>query len=128
LLPTPAVVLKAVLDVDSTCALPAAAWPGMPTPRPVVAVAGPDQYATALLGSVSGVVAVPVVNDVAVTAVVHAPSSSPRASVTVTAPSCAVIVAAPTAAEPRAAVAGVVMLSAPALRMKVTVVSPDGAA
>src|SRR5258705_1803752 len=74
---------------------------------------------------VSAAVPPPVVNFDDRAVLVQLPLSSPRPSVTLTVPSCAVMVPAPTDAEPRLTVVpGAVMLSAPPFRVKVVVVVP----
>jgi hypothetical protein len=52
---------EAVRGTLSGCARRAVSWPGVKTPTPVVAVAGPDQYDTSAFGIVSAGVPPPVV-------------------------------------------------------------------
>ena len=82
LLPTPSVSVKAVRGALSDCARRAVSWPGVKTPMPVVAVAGPDQYDTSAFGIVSAGVPPPVVKSVEDTVVVQVAVSAPRRSVT----------------------------------------------
>src|SRR4051794_35780720 len=82
LLPTVAVAVNAVRLADIDCASRPVAWPGVNTPTPLVAVDGPDQYATAPLPMVSLPLARPVVKSVDVTEVVQPPRSVPRWSST----------------------------------------------
>jgi hypothetical protein len=77
------------------------------------------------VGTVSKVVAVPVVKLVELTVAVHCAARLPRVSVTVTAPSGPDRIGEPTVALPRLAVDGWEMLSAPALRLKVALVAAD---
>src|SRR5918996_4170458 len=76
---------------------------------------------------VSSAVAVPVVKSVDDTLAVHVPSSVPRLSVTDVDPSCAEVVAVPVPTDPSDALAGALMLSAPAVNVKVVVVSAANA-
>jgi hypothetical protein len=81
-----------------------------------------------VLGIVSGVVAVPVVNAVELTDAAQVGANRARASVTVTAPSCP-LVEAPGATEDNSFDAGTVIERPPAAdTVNVTVVSPEVAA
>src|SRR5689334_12808338 len=75
------------------------------------------------LAIVSAAVPPPVVKSVVETLAVHAATSAPRVSVTVTEPSWAEVVNAPVATEPRLPLAGALIERVPAVKVKVVVVA-----
>lgn len=93
--------VNAVRCASSRTAFVAFDWPGLDGPAPLVAVAGPDQYRTAL----PGIVFAPDVKPVGVTEAVQFLAWVPRVSLTRRMPSRPEIVP-PGAAAPRLAEAG----------------------
>lgn len=102
---------NAVRVVESTTFCAAVACPGVFPAKPVVAVAGPDQYDTAVHGIVSLALPAPVLNAVQLTWADTFGATSPL-SVAVITPSCPLIVDVPTVTEPRFFEAGTVTANA----------------